>query len=153
MTPVNPVLLDIVLCLVGLTPYDRATLESSFHWTFDKNNCEKRTQVLVQRGMSKVEASRIVNTGCNTRKLFGETEEFEYWVCPCKILHPQFGALLSAAGCYKNGILPHSGGLFEQNAVVMAGMELLLHLLAEREEKEAKAAERRKASGRQQRKH
>ena len=132
------VLFDVALCLFGLTPYDRATLESSVVYVFNKNNCDQKIKALTTRGVGKAEATRRIKTSCSQHKLFGETEEYEYWTCPCRIYNPATTFLIQATLAYKNGILPHSGGLFDQNATIMEGVEMVGRILNELEEKERK---------------
>lgn len=59
-------------------------------------------------------------------------------------MHPLASTLLAAANAMTAGILPFAGGLCDQPAGVMEGVSLVMFLQHEHEERQRKAAERRK---------
>jgi hypothetical protein len=131
-----------------LTPYDRAVLEPSLHFFFDKNNCDIKAEQLEKRlSISKKEATERVRLGCAVHKKHGETEDFEYWVCPCQIVDRSMGILLSLALRLKKGILPFEGGYLDQPANLMAALGIVESFLQRQEERERKATEAKQMKG------
>jgi hypothetical protein len=132
-----------------LTPYDRAVLEPSLHFFFDKNNCDIKAEQLEQRlSISKKEAIERVRLGCGVNKKHGETEDFEYWACPCRIIDRSLAVLLTLAVRLKKGILPFEGGYLDQPANLMAALGIVESFLQKQEERERKASEAKQKKGR-----
>lgn len=121
-----------------LTPYDKAILEPSLAYLFDDSNCEKKTERLIRNGMSPDDAEQIIKESCSAHKKFGETEDFEFWVCPCRLFDGGVGFLVSCALNLRNGILPFEGGYLDQPANVMTAISIVQNFLHEHEERQRK---------------
>jgi hypothetical protein len=134
--------LEMSIIFSDITPYDRAVLEPTLHFFFDKNNCDEKADVLVKRAnLSRQEAVERVRCGCSEKKKYGETEDYEYWTCPCRIIDRSLATLVSIAQHMKNGILPFEGGYCDQPAGLMSAMGIVQTFLAKQEERERKANE------------
>jgi hypothetical protein len=129
---------DVSVLFSDLTPYDRAVIEPSLHYLFDTSNCDKKIENAMKHGLAFEEAEREIKSLCSSRRLYGENEEFEYWVCPCRIFDPSVSYLVSCAMSMRNGILPYEGGYMDQPAGLMSAMTIVGNFLAEHEEKERK---------------
>jgi hypothetical protein len=137
--------LDMAVIMSDLSVYDKAIIEPSLHFIFDKNNCEKKIEQLASRGnLSWEEAETRVKSSCNIKQCFGKTEDFEYWTCPCRIYDSSISYLVTMALHLKNGILPFEGGYFDQPANVMAALSIVQIFLNEQEERERKKAEKKR---------
>lgn len=137
--------LDMAVIMSDLSVYDKAIIEPSLHFIFDKNNCEKKIEQLASRGnLSWEEAETRVKSSCNIKQCFGKTEDFEYWTCPCRIYDSSISYLVTMALHLKNGILPFEGGYFDQPANVMAALSIVQNFLNEQEERERKKAEKKR---------
>ena len=134
--------LEMSIIFSDITPYDRAVLEPTLHFFFDKNNCDEKADALVKRvNLSRQEAIERVRCGCSEKKKYGETEDYEYLVCPCRIIDRSLATLVSIAQHMKNGILPFEGGYCDQPAGLMSAMGIVQTFLAKQEERERKANE------------
>ena len=138
--------MDCAVTFSDVTPYERAILEPSLHYLFDKNNCDKKVDNLVKRNrLSYDDAEQQIKSLCaGTSRKTGETSDFEYWICPCRIVDPSVTYLVSSALAMRNGILPFEGGYMDQPANVMAALSIVQNFLSEYEESERKKAERKK---------
>lgn len=134
--------LEMALIFSDITPYDRAVLEPTLHFFFDKNNCDEKADALVKRcNIPHQEAVERVRCGCSEKKKYGETEDYEYWVCPCRIVDRSLSTLVTIAQHMKNGILPFDGGLLDQPAGLMSAVSIVHTFLVKQEERERKANE------------
>jgi hypothetical protein len=136
--PMSLFWIDMAVLFSDLTPYDKAVLEPSLAYLFDDANCQKKIERLIKNGMSPDDAENIIAESCVTHKKFGETEDYEYWVCPCRLFDAGVGYLVSCAMNLRNGILPFEGGYLDQPANVMSALTIVQNFLNDHEERQRK---------------
>lgn len=138
--------IDVAVVLSDLTPYDKAIIEPSLAYLFDDANCEKKISRLISNGMNADDANSLIKESCNCKKKFGETEDYEYWICPCRMYDQSVSFLVSCALNLKNGILPFEGGYMDQPANIMSALNVVQSFLSDYEERQRKREQMKQKS-------
>jgi hypothetical protein len=86
-----------------------------------------------EKGHTPSEAEiRYAAESCAKDRLYTQTSDFEYRICPCNqsLHHPVALQLVRASQLLTgHGVLPYSGGLMDQPAVLMELIEIVSILL------------------------
>jgi len=126
-----------------------AVLEPSFeYFTNPVITCDKKEEGWAKKPRTSFkEARRKVAqaNGCFkiSDKVTGETEDFEYYICPCRIADPIVIDFVRSARLLEKGVLPYSGGYMDQPALYMEMLELTSVIIAEKQENEMKKNQRK----------
>lgn len=124
-------------------------MEPSFeYFTNPEINCDKKAEVLAKKSRISFKEARRKVAQANrcfkvSDKVTGETEDFEYYICPCRIADPVIIDFVRSARLLEKGVLPYAGGYMDQPALYMEMVELASAIIAEKQEKEMKKNQRK----------
>lgn len=139
---------DVALVLSGPSLFDQFSLPMSFEYMFKKNNCQAQLNELDRR---TDEAAPILRRSLLKRcsSIHSEPQwqnkNFVSNACPCMNLHPLAHTVIQAANALKVGVLPYSGGMLDQPAILMDMIQMAQIFLQEHEEKVMKESQKKSA--------
>jgi hypothetical protein len=122
----------------------------TFDYLFKKNNCASQLAELAKRTDEGVPIlRRSLMTRCQSIHPAAQWQNHfaESFACPCRNQHPLAAMLLQAASALKVGVLPYSGGLLEQPAILMELIQMAQSFLQDYELRVMKEEQGKKPGG------